>query len=585
MPCRSLSLESSRSSDLSEEEVVDIELGRGTDDISKDIDDKSGQNPALDWTDPKALIVSYPNPQEVEFAKSRIKRHVFACDTLYTEYNILEARLAGLKEQIKTHERKVLHLKALIAPIRRLPLELLSVIIRIHVRDHLESVWRAMRVCRAWRAAALLTKDAWNAILLCNPESDLVRHARWTDGRFEIYEVCDTKKRLETVLARAGSVPLEIFVHSDLATPLTSIADGAPAENILHLFRHIEALVSTPRLRSLKLNAPQWNSILPVDFLATWDLSPLEELDTSVENLLKRTLNTCTRLTRLELPSHALRVATKTKYFSHIRELAVAGDAPPTFYQDLSSCGGIYKLNFAVDVPRDNVSTISMPEIRHLDLSFTAVLWPIACPNITHLQISQADHRFPERLPNRVHLPHLIEFEAKSSAFTTKYDFLDRFEAPKLRLLDLKDTESTRSMTSRTMGDLWPSQPKGLRLQHYLDPFVLKLRWVNINTKVLTRTISHLTRCVELHLIEVIKTPEFFELMCQLERQGNKVRKAFTLLPTLRVLVIEIMTSGRFIKKDFFDAAYAFLERRKALKTPLNRLAVMTPYSRSWEEL
>ncbi|CCA76848.1 hypothetical protein PIIN_10833, partial [Serendipita indica DSM 11827] len=493
--------------------------------------------PNTDWTDPKALIVSYPNPQEVEFAKYRIKYHVTTCDALYTEHDDLKAKLTELKEQIETNEREILHLKAFIAPIRRLPLELLSIIIRIHVRDHLESVWGPMR-------------DAWNAILLCHPANYHVKLAQRTQGRFEIYEVCHTEIRLERALARAGRAPLDILVDAEL-TYERAFAVG--------LLKRIETLVSTPRLRSLSLNIPQSNLVLPADFLASWDFSSLEKLSTTIEDLLKKALNTSSRLVELGAHTTALPMATKTKYIQHIRELTLSGTASPDHSQQLSGLRGLYYLNFDASLPENHpFPTICLPQIRGLKLSLPKLLWPIDCPNITHLQITQR-HRHPDPPPNRISLCHLVEFVASSSAFTMKYDFLVHFEAPKLRLLDLTDTESPQWMTSRTMGNIWPAERSG-GSPHSLNPSVLKLRDVSVSTKVLVRAISGLTRCVELHLIEILNTSDFFELMCQLGRKTGKKRNAFVLLPTLQVLIIEVRSSRRkgFVEKDFLDAASAF---------------------------
>lgn len=156
-----------------------------------------------------------------------------------------------------------------------------------------------------------------------------------------------------------------------------------------------------------------------------------------------------------------------------------------------------------------------------------------------------------------IHLPRLKEFVYRRRAFS-ETPFLQYFSAPHLEVLDATDEGANQHTVIRAMNIIWPQiESRGTTAVH-LDPPVLKIHHVSVNVKLLSRVLYRLTRCVELHLLQMRVSADIFELICPTTQNSKK-------------------KSGRAFANEatYLDAATRFLQRRKTIYHPLQRLSII----------
>lgn len=124
-------------------------------------------------------------------------------------YNEDETPSNQLEEKIQTAEDELFVLRAAIAPINRMPAELLSLIFMMHVWENGESPWLLVRVSRAWKVITFVTRNLWARICLSTPhwaESVVLRHTY--TGR----EVCFQPEQFNRALERARGALLDLEI-------------------------------------------------------------------------------------------------------------------------------------------------------------------------------------------------------------------------------------------------------------------------------------------------------------------------------------------------------------------------------------
>ncbi|KAJ7174953.1 hypothetical protein C8R43DRAFT_914219 [Mycena crocata] len=246
--------------------------------------------------------------------------------------SLVESRRSALDSKIRWHYEQIALLKSernSIAPIARLPNELISIILDTYARDtnSLSTLmWtRVMLVCRLWYEISIVSHSLWGKI-------DLGWGPRIS--------------RLRTQLERSGTVPLTIRIGSFMTTVhFPHIRDNAHRVEALNLsclgqdFHSLMAdlpLVTFPCLRTLSLLAEQepvqaddetiptlpssifdggmpsltelklslvnvpWRSVRNLEILSLTS-EPLDQLDQPPFGLLLEMLRSCPRLKDLKL--------------------------------------------------------------------------------------------------------------------------------------------------------------------------------------------------------------------------------------------------------------------------------------------
>ena len=108
-----------------------------------------------------------------------------------------------LDAQMREIEGRLARQREFIAPMKRLPYEVLSGIFTAHV-DCGGTPWTLLRVCRLWKAVTTSTPRTWRFIQIANNE-------RQFDSGTS-FQNCFTNAHVEKALSRTGAAPLHISV-------------------------------------------------------------------------------------------------------------------------------------------------------------------------------------------------------------------------------------------------------------------------------------------------------------------------------------------------------------------------------------
>ena len=104
---------------------------------------------------------------------------------------------------MKRIERHLARQREFVAPVKRLPPEVLSEIFMIQV-DCGDSPWTLLRVCRLWKAVASSTPRIWRHI-------KIAEHRKQFDSGTS-FQTCLTNAHFEKALSRTGAAPLSISI-------------------------------------------------------------------------------------------------------------------------------------------------------------------------------------------------------------------------------------------------------------------------------------------------------------------------------------------------------------------------------------
>ncbi|CAG7850268.1 SubName: Full=Uncharacterized protein {ECO:0000313/EMBL:CCA71344.1} [Serendipita indica DSM 11827] len=538
-------------------------------------------DPILETSRAPVLHVARPGAQEVRTKTLQLARATEECQIIEKELHRLQNHVAHIQRLFDAKKREIFELSSCIAPIRRIPLEILSMIVCLHVHANRQSVWVLMQTSRAWRAASLLAGDAWNSIVICPP------HFTWDDTRPDGGEepgiICSSKERLLYTLNRIGSkaLDIEISFQSKGKSPKCGYVYGLTGneQHVLNLVRLVPSSVRIRRLR-LKDRLRKWfsDSNIPESFsqsFQSWDLSNLERLDTWNHTLIERAIREKARIHDLGIPYQMLTKVDAPRLVRHLNLWDHSGSQELSRLDKFTNLVSL-RLNSSFPYNDPPSPTISVPHLQDLTLEGTRrLLWPIMCFNLRRLDLKQRVIGY-SHTGDIIHLPQLKEFFYRRDAFS-EAPFLQYFKAPALEVLDTTDEGRSPQTTMRAMELIWPPS---LQPATYLDPTILKLRHVSINFKLLHYVLHSFTRCIELHLLRMRVPVEFFEVLCP-SRPNAKKRDVY--IPSLKVLVIDLYqkkqrksTGGEVgrIDETYLDAARRFLQRRKDMSLPLHILSI-----------
>lgn len=344
----------------------------------------------------------------------------------------------ALDAKLMSEQTTLCILKALFAPIRRLPLEILGIIIRTHVLEHKQSIWTPMHVCRAWRSAALLVTDLWS-------ESEIVRTKRWEPAQLHL---CATKEDLLFALEYAVNKPLDL-----------ELSPSAQIGQVIDLFRILNDAMPHPRIRFLKIKNHNISST-PDGLTDPWDLSELRVALTRDSSLVKRATKESQVLQTLESRCNVLSKSTPPSVWPRLRELQFHGQLSPAMYSILDKCTPLTVLCIGRYVRGQGATAdlfyqqphISMRQLRTLTLQGSMPLWPIECKNIESVTMNFVEACNIPLRNGLIGLPRLTFLR------TDLFSLLPLFDAPKVQTLSIEDVVSPRDDAANVLDAILPKE-------------------------------------------------------------------------------------------------------------------------------
>lgn len=550
----------------------------------EDLNDMNEQSSIADRSQPldtAVLHAAHPSSQEVEHVKAQIIQQTESHYSLQARH---DEQFENLDAQIKQKDKHLLELKAFIAPIRRLPLEVMTIVLSMLVLDEEgESPWRLMRVCRTWRAAVMLARQLWTSLLLCVPDWPNLWLAQRNDGRYKGYQVCYTKNHLLCALNRVGPTPLDIFVSFQCRMGYTSRAYN----RIVELFEACKDAGVRPRVGTLVWETGygfQWQ--FPMEAFSLWDISPLRELTTWDEALLQKCLASSHNLRKLDIPTSNLAMAQKALVLSQLERLCLQGSGDSSLFETLPECRSLTELElkvFVIDGDQELPSSLPiLPRLHRLCMSGSCWLLPLVCINLTYLRIE------PTRtmsIRGEVRLPCLKKLEYSYAAFASNSG-LPYLDAPNLEVLDVTDSGTPANIAYLTLTKIWTGKPGDSNPGQKLDPMVLKIREASSHPKKLGRILSRLTNCVELHLDRVLASPEIFEVLCpaSIKKKKRGEEPPFFALKSLSI-TFTYSRHNSVTRDDIVKAASAFVAKRRDMGNPIKQMTLKIAYKTSFQDL
>ena len=130
---------------------------------------------------------------------------------------------AEFKVQMKEIEERLARRREFVAPVKRLPSEVLSDIFTILV-DCGDTPWTLLRVCRLWKAVTSSTPRIWRYIQIAGDQG------QFNSGTS--FQNCFTNEHFEKALSRTGAAPLNI----SLTLPPCVMDTAADSHRIFALF-------------------------------------------------------------------------------------------------------------------------------------------------------------------------------------------------------------------------------------------------------------------------------------------------------------------------------------------------------------
>ena len=147
----------------------------------------------------KELGVLRPMLDQLHASICEIQREMARLWTEYTArmsaaQEVAQAEVAGLQERVEFLERENSKSQSFLAPIRRLPTELLAEIFVIAITNHGQNPFDMIRVCRSWRVTIFGMARIWSNLTL-RPST--------------------AKEYVEFVVERTKQVSLEVVINSN----------------------------------------------------------------------------------------------------------------------------------------------------------------------------------------------------------------------------------------------------------------------------------------------------------------------------------------------------------------------------------
>ncbi|PVG01773.1 hypothetical protein CPB86DRAFT_57893 [Serendipita vermifera] len=213
----------------------------------------------------------FPHPRHFP-SKDDIRHTKLIIGHLDRKIEDLESDISKLQAQLQQIQRTRVNYASYISPLRRLPTELLSVIIDIYLKQYGEITIIAS-VCSRLREVALGMAEVWSDIKLLELKSMRDPRYKLISGRhygssFEGGIQCSTLDQLALILARAGSASLKIFVSLPVEAGMVELiaTQNCPIRSLIVLdkFNSMTSLsgfqnLNWDQLQELQLRRLRWD--------------------------------------------------------------------------------------------------------------------------------------------------------------------------------------------------------------------------------------------------------------------------------------------------------------------------------------
>ena len=442
---------------------------------------------------------------------------------LWTEYTsrmaaaqeATETKVTTLQKHITLLEKENSESQSFLAPIRRLPIELLAEILAIAIESHGQNRFDMMRVCRSWRATVLSMARIWSQMTI---------------------RPLTSREQAEFVVERTRQVPLELSIDSEsIYPPYRVLREGATAYGGLAF-----AMNTMSRWRSLTIKIfPSEEDIVaatgggiadlmsarPLEKLETFKIAGLCESNTSLDQLLDHVATTSTpRLKHVEFASpNVIWFLADQKYrvfFSHlthfkvdVREMRNPADILP-YFENLQVLEA-YRLHlpmYPLDVDLPIVRTL-----RRMSTKIVSVQWMSGrtFPALEDCSIIWPHHPESLCLQGGVDLPVCTQFVYDDHLIEPISDF----RLPKLDKMVVRNEAWNKPRGSSQLASVWGE------LAH---PKWLKPRILHLNTQ-----------CHDQHLINALQLhPDLEELVLGLVRPDGLGKKFFNTMMAKRLKAV-----------------------------------------------
>ena len=431
---------------------------------------------------------------------------------LWTEYTarmsvaqeFAQVKVAGFQERISALEKQNSNSQSFLAPIRRLPTELLAEIFVIAITCHGQNRYNIIRVCRSWRVTILGMARIWSHLTL-RPST--------------------AEEYVELVVERTKQVPLEVEIDSSgVVRPFYgSMGEKKPYKG-MNL-----ALKTMPRWRALTVAAfpgeadvigvadesgPAMSFFRPLEKLEVLKISGSCELKGPFNQFLDNVIKTSTeKLTHVEfstpdiiwfLSSPCYRpFFSRLRHFKvDVREMRDPANILP-YFENLEVLEA-YRLHLPT-YPRD----MDLPMVRTLkrmNIKIVSVQWMSGrtFPALEDCTITWPHHPETLRLQGGVDLPVCSQFTYDDHLIEP----MSEFRLPKLDKLVVRNEAWNKPRGSTQLASVWSEL---------------------VNSKWLRPRVLHLdTQCHDQHLINALQLhPDLEELVLGLVRPDGLGKKFF----------------------------------------------------------
>lgn len=533
-----------------------------------------------------------PSEQEVRQAQTLISQYEREYEAAQAEYQVKKLELDALAHRMSTIQSRIFEKRASIAPIRRVPQDVLSMIFGLCVRENATSPWTLMHVCRSWRAAAMHTAMLWNRIMIA--PSNWAGRRKGAPKFYEGMEVCTSAGQLERAIKQAGSTPLEVrLLISGTAYRrwVWAFSNYDPNEysnqerEVHKLLGHLNDLNIRVPLRALEIDTGERFSI-PEKYLQCFVWTDIERLvlDGEYPMILSAVVESGARnLKVLSLDYPDIIDAIDTIPWAQLKELGVINSTDPLesplLIDALRRCSNVETLTLK-DVrvgnqDRADHPLVEMPSVTRLTLDLVVPLWPIHCPNLTHLSIQNPEQIHTTRI---IRLPNLVWLGFNGSVLNR----LNCFDAPKLHTFEWT-SGGGKSDNLSGLRDLWLHNNPIV-----IDPIVVKVCDMTLTSKYFALALFRLVRCQRLHAIRTPLGPEFFETPVPAalvgKRKGGAGSGTTIPLRSFREFIFDFMGGKKVEDGPLQEAAKSFIRRREELGAPIQKLDIRTQDG-TWHDL
>jgi hypothetical protein len=448
---------------------------------------------------------------------------------LWTEYTarmsaaqeVAQAEVAGLQKRVEFLEGENSKSQSFLAPIRRLPTELLAEIFVIAITCHGQKPFDMIRVCRTWRATIFGMARIWSRLTL-RPST--------------------TQEYVEFIAERTKQVSLEVEISSNKTSHLShsSREEEKPyigmalALKTMSRWRAVDVVAfpgEADFIRAAEKGESAMDFVRPLEKLEVFKITGLCEMSAPFSQFLDTVTKTSTeKLTHVEIASPNviwfLSSPCYRPFFSRlrrfkvdVREMKEPADILP-YFENLEELEA-YRLHLPA-YPHD----MDLPIVRTLkrmNIKIVPVQWMSGrtFPVLEDCTIVWPHHPETLRLYGGVDLPACTQFTYDDHLIEPISDF----RLPRLHKMVVRNEAWNKPRGSTQLASVWGE---------------------TTNSKWLRPRVLHLdTQCHDQHLINALQLlPDLEELVLGLVRPDGLGKKFFNGMVARRTKGVSSPSSG-----------------------------------------